>query len=192
MPVQSSPGFDPVNWLNDFGDYLYGYAMSRVYNSTLAEDLVQDCLLSAWKAKSEFKGKSSVKTWLTSILRRKIIDHYRSASRKKEVSWEDYPSPFESGDKEKGQWIESRMPQRWGDSPISRIESDEFSAILQKCLSDLPIKWRSAISLKIFEEMTTNELCKELDVTTSNLWVLIHRAKLRLRECLEINWFKDS
>lgn len=186
---------DPSSWVELYGDYLYSYALSRVYRKELAEDLVQETFLSALKSRENFRGQSSEKTWMISILRNKIVDHYRKVgnSREKmlldknwETSGED--SPFQKEGPFKGQWIRSSAPGSYGGSIEKMIESKEFQKILELCLSLLPDKWAAAFTLKVMEECESDEVCKDLDISSSNLWVILHRARLKIRECLEKRW----
>ena len=182
----------PAEWLETYGDYLYSYALSRISSSEQAQDLVQETLLAAFRTHKNFSGKSTVKTWLTTILRSKIVDFFRSRSQSLEVSWEGLTSPFEKEGPMKGHWIESKVPDVWNADAIAKIESDEFHVILSMCLDILPVNWRSVVSLKLLEEMKTDQICKELGINPSNLWVIVHRAKVKLRDCLEKNWFMEN
>jgi len=181
---------NPSEWVNKYGDYLYIYAYSRVQSKELSEDLVQETFLSALKGLSSFRGDSTVQTWLTSILRRKIIDHYRKMSTKKETVASKFASPFQYEDDNEGHWILERTPNDWQTNTADPLRQDEFQKILELCLSLLPDKWKSVFMLKVLEEMRSDEVCKEIGCTASNLWVIIHRAKLQLRECIEIKWLK--
>jgi len=179
----------PEKWVENYGDLLYNYTISRVSKSELAEDLVQDCLLSAYKSKDGFKGGSSVKTWLIYILKRKITDYYRSAEYKhNKVSFEDYHSRFDSPFEEEGdmpgQWKTTRAPQDWQVTDKEHLNT-EFLRSLQNCIGHLPEKTASVFVLKNMEEVSSDEICKELSISPSNLWVILHRARLQLRECLE-------
>lgn len=182
---------DPTQWTELYGDYLYNFAFMKVYRKEIAEDLVQETFLSALKARENFKGQSTEQTWLTSILKNKIIDHYRkvSTSREKMIidkNWEvtGDDSPFRQSEPFKGHWKEKPT----GFSIEQIIENREFQKILELCLSLLPEKWAAAFSLKIMEECESDEICKDLSITPSNLWVILHRARLKIRECLEKRW----
>jgi len=179
---------DPNSWVELYGNYLFNYAITRVYDKIVAEDLVQETFFSAVKAIDRFEGRSTIKTWLTSILKRKIIDHYRKSSRNKEDAILDNDQFFQTEGILKGHWEDDQLPVNWGfNSELS--ESEEFYKILKECLSHLPPKMASTFSMKEIEEYSTEEICKELDISPSNLWVMIHRAKLKLRKCIEKKWF---
>lgn len=180
---------DPTTWIEDYGNYLLNFALSRVYDQVVAEDLVQETFLSGVKAKDSFQGKSSEKTWLTSILKRKIIDYYRKNSRNKEDKLLDNDNTFQKEGILKGHWEDGHLPNKWQMHGDSALETKEFYGVLKNCLSKLPQKMAATFTMKELEDYTTDEVCKELNITTSNLWVLMHRAKVQLRECIEKNWF---
>lgn len=179
---------NPDKWIELYADYLYNYAITRVESQDLAKDLVQETFFSGVKGKDNFRGQASERTWLISILKRKIIDYYRkinSAKGQKEVRMNFY----EDGDK-KGSWIEERVPQNWGNEAEKNIENDELKDALDTCIANLPEKYRIVFLLKTVENYETEEICNELDITASNLWVIIHRARMQLRNCMEAKWFK--
>ena len=180
---------NPNKWVVLYADYLYNYAITRVDGQELAKDLVQETFYSGIKGKENYRGDAAELTWLVSILKRKIIDHYRkinSAKGKKEVRM----SFYEEG-KKKGDWIEERVPQSWGNVAAKEIENDELKNALNACIDNLPEKYRIVFLLKTVQQYETEEICNELDITPSNLWVIIHRARLQLRNCMENNWFKN-
>ena len=181
---------NPEKWVALHGDYLYNYAYSRVHSKDLAEDLVQDTFVAGLKGVKSFQGKSTEITWLISILKRKVIDHYRKMSSRKEIPSSEFVMPFQKDGVNKGSWILDRIPQQIPgelDDPINR---SEFREIIEICLTHLPDKWRAVFVLKVIQEINTDEVCKELGCTPSNLWVMLHRARLKLRECIEIKWLK--
>ncbi|MCF6182265.1 sigma-70 family RNA polymerase sigma factor [Lutibacter sp.] len=179
---------NPNNWVKLHADYLFNYTISRINNHDLAKDLVQDTFFAALKAKDNFKGLASERTWLISILKRKIIDHYRkinSVKGKAEVKMNFYTD----GERE-GEWIEERVPNKWEAEAEKAIENEELSEALSKCINNLPEKYASVFRMKTIQHFETEEICKELEITASNLWVIIHRARTQLRRCMEDNWFK--
>ncbi len=179
---------NPTNWVDSYGDYLYNYAYSRVNDKEGAEDLVQDTFVAAWRSKDSFQGRSTEKTWLISILKRKIIDHYRKASNRNERPASQFASPFQEDGAYEGHWILERAPKDWQHQQNDPMHQDEFRHILGLCLDGLPDKWRSVFVMKFMEEVKSDEVCKELGCTPSNLWVMVHRAKLKMRECIENQW----
>lgn len=187
---------NPKNWVERYADDLYGYAITKCSSSNLAEDFVQDTFLSALKAIENFKGNSSERTWLFSILKNKIADHYRKASTRYEVS----DSAIYGGDEgqsfldlffdKSGEWSKQAKPKQWSVEEGNVLDDKEFQKAMQNCVGKLPANWHTAITLKYLEEKESEDICKELNVTASNYWVIMHRAKLMLRACLEKTWFK--
>jgi len=189
MSLPNKHILSPTKWIELHADYLYNYTISRINNHDLAKDLVQDTFFAGLKAKDNFQGKASERTWLISILKRKIIDHYRkinSAKGKAEVKMNFYSD----GDRE-GEWIEERVPNSWNSEVEKDIENRELSEAIEKCIDNLPEKYAMVFRLKTIQEFETEEICKELDITSSNLWVIIHRARTQLRKCMEDSWFKN-
>ena len=179
---------DPSQWVNEYGDFLYMYAYARVQSKEIAEDLVQETFLSGLKGLNSFRGESAELTWLTSILRRKVIDYYRKSSTKKETPASHFTSPFQSDSDYEGHWIMERAPKDWQAKTENPMQQEEFQKIMDICLSQLPDKWKSVFMLKVMEEMRSDDVCKEIGCTSSNLWVILHRARLQLRACIENKW----
>jgi len=185
---------NPEKWVSEYGDVLFNFAIMRVNNPEVAEDLVQETFLSGLKGLSDFQGKSTIKTWLISILKRKIIDYYRKKSTTHEKLTDDVTrgytgkSPFETEGPGQGGWKQDRIPHEWSVDTDEKIESEEFQKTLLKCLSFLPPKWAACFSMKMMDEEENDIICKNLNISTSNLWVMLHRARLQLRECMEKNW----
>ena len=184
----------PEQWLNLYGNDLYRFALIRVREKHIAEDLVQETLLSALKARGGFDGRSSARTWLISILKRKIIDHYRKSWRTVSVNDQEKlereaSSFFKSEGRWVGVWRDDLGPKAWGGNPGAELESREFLAVLRVCLAGLPQTLANVFTLRELDELSAEDICKELNITASNLWVSLHRARLRLRNCLERNWF---
>jgi RNA polymerase sigma-70 factor (TIGR02943 family) len=184
----------PEKWVQNYADYLYSFAHYRVSDQELAEDLVQDTFLSALSARDTYKGQASEKTWLVSILKNKIIDHYKKASTRNEsplqLSTYDAPSyDYFFNKQKKGHWQKDHSPKDWSESP-EQHETKEFYTVLKKCLAALPAKWQGVFKMSMLDEQDSKEVCKEFSLTSSNFWVIMHRAKLQVRECLEKNWVK--
>ncbi|EAR13628.1 RNA polymerase sigma-70 factor [Polaribacter irgensii 23-P] len=180
---------DSNKWIDKYADYLYNYSISRVNNSDLAKDLVQETFFAGLKSASNFEGRATERTWLVSILKRKIIDHYRkinSAKGQAEVRMNFY----ENGENE-GSWLEERVPQSWDNSVEKKLENTELKSQLEICMDRLPEKYAMVFKMKTIQEFETAEICKELDITASNLWVILHRARVQLRKCMEDNWFNN-
>lgn len=187
---------DPSQWLHLYGDHLFSIAMLRLNDRQLAEDMLQETFLSAIKAAEGFKGESSEKTWLIAILKNKITDHYRKRATSKEVNnylaeTEDSFTAafFESGPGDAPHWLDTTAPANWGFSADASMNRAEFYNILQECIKRMPEKLRLIFIAKFVEETETTILCKEYEISSSDYWVIIHRAKVLMRACLEKNWF---
>ncbi len=179
----------PSKWVQSYADSLFGFAIARTGDRDIARDLVQETFLSALENRRTFRGESSERTWLFSILKNKIIDHYRRKGSERTVS---VSGDAENADEsyffdEVGHWKSTLLPTDWGSAP-EEARSSEFLETLQKCLSRLTAQCRGVFTLKYIDEMESDEICKELAISPSNYWVIIHRAKLLLRNCLEKNW----
>lgn len=183
----------PQDWLPKFADELYGYAFNKTGNSDLAEDLVQETFLAALKTLQTFKGQCSERTWLYRILKNKISDHFRKASTKYEVSNSkfeiDTTSYLDNYFTKEGDWKENAIPKDWDVDFNSNIENKELNAAISYCVEKLRRSQKQLIIMKLVEEEETEFICKELKISPTNFWVMIHRAKLQLRACLEKNWF---
>jgi len=193
-PTDTQNTLNPSKWVDLYSDYLYKYAYYRVNKQELAQDLVQDCFLAALKAEDSYKGIASEKTWLVSILKNKIIDHYKKASTKNEsplqLSTYDTPSYDYFFDKEaNGHWNEETLPKDWA-AAENNFDTKEFYKALEICLETLPEKWKGTFTMSLLDDADAKSVCKEMDLSSSNFWVIMHRAKLQMRACLEKNWLK--
>jgi RNA polymerase sigma-70 factor (ECF subfamily) len=187
LPLENQPASphlpEPNEWLERYGDELYRYAVSRLRSSHEAEDAVQEALLAAYKARARFQGNSQPLSWLIGILKRKILDRLRARARHSAATNPaDLDAWFDAG----GHW--RRAPKRWGD-PSASAEYAEFWRVVQDCLSKLPARMAAAFTLRSIEEEKADAVCRELAISPANLWVLLHRARLGLVRCLEMNWF---
>ncbi len=188
MPETLTYTLSPNLWIDNYADYLFNYAVARVKDSDLAKDLVQETFFAGLKSAKNFQGKATERTWLVSILKRKIIDYYRKINSKKGKA-EVRMTFYEDGENE-GNWLEERVPQNWENESEKIIENEELKNQLDYCIHNLPEKYAMVFRMKTIQEFETEEICKELDITPSNLWVIIHRARTQLRKCMEDNWFK--
>ncbi|MCK5081295.1 MAG: sigma-70 family RNA polymerase sigma factor [Candidatus Omnitrophica bacterium] len=182
---------DPELWVDAYGNYLYHFALSRLRNTTEAENVVQETFLAALKARDSFSGRSTERTWLIGILKHKIIDVMRKGYREKPVS--DLQKNEEAID----QFFDhaghpKKDVSKWIAKPDELLEKKEFWHVFYKCSEKLPKTTADAFLLREIEKMDSTEICSILKITSSNLWVLLHRARLQLRECLEINWFNSD
>lgn len=196
MPDSPEHILEPQHWMERYGDYLFNYAMVRVNDREKAEDLVQETFLAALKAKDRFKGLSNERTWLTSILKRKIIDVYRKKYTTKESSLDAYEVDVSDGDfyrsedPFKGHWLDGKGPNSHSLLPEGEMEEAELAGFIQQCIEGLPPQLGAAFIMKMIDEEDSDSICKELGITPSNLWVMLHRARLRMRDCLEQHWLK--
>ncbi len=170
-----------------YSDNMYSWALHKTSSKETAEDLVQETFLAVVQSFDKFKGDSNPKTWLFAILNNKINDHYRSSYRKRVVDGDAiFETLFDSND----QWKTEERPQQWANDTEHLLDNNEFQQTLHHCLKKLPDNWFSAIHLKFMEEKNGEHICQELGITDTNFWQILHRAKLQLRKCLELNWFK--
>lgn len=167
---------------------LYRYALPRVNDEDTAKDLVQETFLAAWRNYENFKGEISEKNWLYTIIKNKIIDHFRKASTRLTDRLPGIASE-ESYFDENLHWTQAASPNDWSNSADEAVNRKEFYDILKNCKSKLKKIQDMVFTMKYQEDMDSEEICKALNITSSNYWVLIHRAKLQLRVCIEKNWF---
>ncbi len=194
MPEDEKHILEPQLWVDRHGDYLYNYAIVRVNDPEKAGDLVQDTFLSGLRSRESFQGRSSERTWLISILKRKIIDTYRRNYSSRETSMSEYREEIRDGDYYggeepfRGHWLEGRGPNSHSLMPEGELEQSELMRIIEKCISLLPPNLASVFIMKLIDETESDEVCKELGITPSNLWVMLHRARLKMRRCVESKW----
>jgi RNA polymerase sigma-70 factor (ECF subfamily) len=178
-----------VRWLADHGDALYRYALLRARDTHVAEDLVQETLLAALSSSSNFAGRSAERTWLIGILKHKIVDHLRAAIRHQpltELQSEAGPDIFHKD----GNW--KVRVSKWECDPHTTVENVEFQKVLASCLSKLPARIAHVFWLREAESLSSNEICKELEISATNVWTMLHRARLGLQRCLSVNWFESG
>lgn len=189
---------DPLEWFDRYGDYLFAYARRRLREESAAEDLVQETFLAALSADKIFAGKSSEKTWLTGILKHKIYDYFRKHSRQAGLTLEEsdlsgYDYLFDRNDEWNEHWNDDYAPAEWVEknaaSPFRGVEAEEFQTVFSRCLTGLPERVANAFVMREVDGLTGEEICGVLTISTSNYWTMMHRARLHLRRCLEINWF---
>lgn len=175
------------NWVELYSDSMFSWAVYKISSRETAEDLVQDTFLEAVHAFNKFEGKSSPKTWLFGILNNKINDHYRSKFRKGVI---DTTISFEDLFNENDHWKVEERPQQWPNEEEHLLDNNEFRQTFQQCLDRLPVHWCSALHLKYIEREQSDAICQELGITVTNFWQVLHRAKLQMRKCLEVHWFR--
>ena len=176
-------------WVRDHADALYQFAYHRVNDEELSKDLVQDSFLAAWKNMESYRGEVSARNWLFIILKRKIIDHYRKAGRHVEelLNHEKIEDHFFD---EADHWRKGSYPRELAVNFTDRTESQDFQNIFRSCSSKLKTLHKAVFTMKYIDGMESDEICETLGLKSNNFWVLMHRAKLQLRACLEKNWIK--
>lgn len=177
---------DPELWVEKFGDILYRYALSRLRRPQEAEEVVQEVLLAAWKSREQFAGRSQPHTWLLGIMKHKLLNRLRTRTR--QGPWE----PSESLDSWFTSWGKWRRPLGYWSDPAETIEQEDFWRVVRRCLSRLPGKMSAAFTLRTLDERDPQAVCRDLGISAANLWVLLHRARLRLVTCLQSNWFDEE
>ena len=166
------------------------FALLQLRNETHAEDCVQEALAAAIQGADRFAGGSSVRTWLIGILKHKILDHFRKTSREQTLSASDEETSLDDFDalfKDDGHFIEP--PAAWA-NPEHALSQSEFFEVLERCLQALPQVTARVFTMREVMGVTTEDICAELGITSNNCWVLVYRARMSLRQCLEKRWFE--
>ena len=176
---------DPKHWVDRYSDYLFNFTITRVNDREVAQDLISETFLAGLKSMKNFKGEASERTWLISILKRKIIDHYRRKNSKKGKAEVRIQYREEEGD---GDWLEERVADPLDKNAEERIVNDELGDAIFSCLGALPERQAEIFKLKTIDGLDTETICNAFDITASNLWVIIHRARTAMAACLEKNW----
>ncbi|MEM9352681.1 MAG: sigma-70 family RNA polymerase sigma factor [Planctomycetota bacterium] len=184
-PPAEQPVIDPDRWLDDYGDFLYRYAMKRLRDADASEEVVQETFVAGLRAAKQFQGRGAERAWLLGILKRKIIDYIRARQRVQTVDTEGDDISGVLFD-DTGHWRDD--PRLFGEHPAKPLENREFWKALQGCIQALPQRQGDAFTLREIEQMPSEEICKVLGVSSSNYWVLLHRARLRLAACLKTKW----
>jgi RNA polymerase sigma-70 factor (TIGR02943 family) len=183
-----------AQWAQDYAHKLYSWALHKVSDKAIAEDLVQDTFLAATESYEKFRGASSPHTWLFRILNNKIMDHYRKSFKNPELtgfhSHDEHYFSLDSYFDQFGNWIKKKRPQEWQNDDQSLLDNESFRETLEMCLKNLPSPWLAVVHLKYLEEKHSKDIYHELEITPSNFWQILHRAKITLRECLDNHWFK--
>ena len=183
---------DPERWVEDHGDCLYRFALLRVRRPEIAEDLVQETFFAAVRTSGNFRGKSSERSWLCGILKNKICDYFRKLGRETcftdlefladELSHKFVPQGF---------WNHEAGPLELKPEAEVVMHRTEFWETFRDCLAKLPQRVADVFMLREMEEMEASQICKALNISPNNLWVMLHRVRMALRDCLEMNGFKE-
>lgn len=183
----TTPDSPPERWCAAHGDALFRYATARLRRHADAEDAVQETLLAALSSARSFRGDSTERTWLIGILNHKIADQLRTAARRPEMEdVDDCEEMFTRG----GRWRQPPAALTYNEDDL--LENSDFWQQVRRCCDGLPPRQAQVFALHFLQENEPEETCKQMDISTTNLWVLLHRARLKLRACLEANWFRSD
>ena len=171
-----------LDWLSDHNDYLYRFAISRVKNREAAQDMVQETLIAAWKGRESFNEHSSIRTWLTAILKYKIVDHIRSEIRHRNTMDAFQHDPSTIYYTSEGHWLDA--PNAWRDCPEYLFNRQQIREELETGINALPQKQQIVYRMRELIGETTDSICKHLNITPGHLNVLFHRARLSLHKHL--------
>ena len=196
LPAASSefaPRVDADRWVDDHGDCLYRYALIRVRKQEVAEDLVQETLLAAMRQADKFSGRSSERSWLCGILKNKICDYFRRLGRETnftdlEFLSAEHSDPFDG----ENYWIHERGPADWKPEGEDAVKRAEFWQAMQGCLDRLPPRVAQVFIMREMDDISSKEVCELLNISEANLWVTLHRARMALRQDLEVTFFESK
>lgn len=181
---------DPERWVEEYGDYLYRYAWSRLRDNAAAEEVVQETFLAGIRFQDRYTGEGAERAWLLGILKRKIVDYVRMRNRyDRDSSYEDTNDPAAQLFDQNGRWKQDVFGSG---APDEEVESKEIWGVVKNCLQQIPKGQADVFVLSVMEEMDTEQICDELGITPSNLWVRLHRARLALAKCVGARWFADE
>ncbi len=183
----ASHELNPNIWVDQYADYLFNYAVTRVSDSEIAKDLVQETFFAGLKSAKNYKGEAAERTWLIAILKRKVIDHYRKINSKKGKA--EVRMNYNSSSDSDGDWLEEQVADPFSSMNDNILENEELGLAIQQCISKLPKKQSQVFVMKTIRGIDTEDICNELGINASNLWVMIHRARTALMGCLNKNWF---
>jgi RNA polymerase sigma-70 factor (ECF subfamily) len=184
---------DPERWVDLHADYLFRFALMRLRNAAAAEDAVQETFLAAIKGGTNFKGRSAEKSWLVGILKNKIYDHFRKVNRETPFTnlefYDDEDSDrFVASGIGRDGWIHKFGPQEWP-NPGKSLDNKLFWETYHACAGKLPKNVAAVFNLREVDGLGGKEICTLLNISENNLWVMLYRARMALRRCLETNWF---
>jgi RNA polymerase sigma-70 factor (TIGR02943 family) len=186
---------NPERWVDDHGDYLFHFALARLRDPGRAEDLVQETLLAAWKGLAQYQGRSSERVWLAGILKHKLLDHFRQAGRETCFTDLDFAAEEEGRNFDHtapaGHWPLGGGSDDWEQS-WAAVDRQEFWRVFHECCDHLPERMAQVFLLREVDQLSSEEICAALQISPNHLWVMMHRARLALRRCLEVHWFQAN
>ena len=182
---------DPAQWVDDHGDYLFSFALGRLRDRNSAEDAVQETFLSALRDRSSYSGQSTLRSWLTGILKHKIADQLRAICRDRErlgspTSLNNLDVLFDKS----GHY--NLTVKGWKGDPRRALEREKFWQQLRDCMAKMPKRLAQVFMLREVDGVDAEEICKECEITATNYWVILHRARLALRKCVDRHWFQRT
>lgn len=179
---------EPDRWVERHGDCLYRYALLRLRKADSAAEVVQDTFLAALRSRDHFTGRSSERTWLMGILKHKLLDYLRARKRPPADAGADTDADvLDEFFNARGLWkVKSTS---WGSDPAQALENREFREVLEGCLQRLPGALAEAFFSREMDGLSSEEICTAMEISPTNLWARLHRARLLLRRCLELKWF---
>lgn len=187
----SEKAIDPELWVDSYGDYLYRYAFSRLRDANAVEEVVQETFLAGIRYRDQFSGRGSERAWLLGILKRKIVDHIRLRAKfDRAASYEDEHDPSNQLFDEKGNWRHDAVT--WSPRADQDVTSHELWEVVRNCLDHIPPGQADVFVLSVMEEMDTDEICREMDITPASFWTRMHRARLALSKCVGSRWFSEG
>jgi len=186
----SKENLDSDLWVDRYGDTLYRYTLVRVRDAAAAEEIVQSTFVAALEASKSYKGRSSEKSWLFGILKHKIFDHFRRTKRYRSFDLLPADDPDPLAYHPNGRW--QQAPRDWKLDPEKAAENTQLIATLNGCMTRLSGKFRQVFVLKEIEGLSSREICNELNMKPTNLWVIMHRARNQLKKCLDVHWFNKT
>lgn len=181
-------------FITDLRQQMYRFALQQLGCASLAEDAVQDAFAGAYKNAQAFQAKAAVKTWVFAILKNKIADSLRRKKNLIPLQSLDENTALDDEDafndlfNPQDHWRAEASPTAWG-SPDKTLQNEHFWRVFDSCLNHLPAKPSQVFMLREILDFSTPDICAQLGLTEANVHVLLYRARVRLRECLENNWF---
>lgn len=177
--------------LSNIRPRLLAFTKMHLNGADDAEDIVQETLAAAWKKKDQFQGSSKFETWVFGILRYKLLDAYREKKRIEPFEYMDVPDPNSDMFDDRQHWAPNKEPNKWA-NPEAGLENDHFWQVFDICVYQLPTNSARIFSMRELLGLDTESICDSLSISQANCWTLLHRARLKLRSCLEKSWFQDQ